>query len=54
MAGINPPFGFLSYVHRQGTNLMKKISCRTFGASLAIAFYIAAITPALAMDPVCN
>ena len=33
---------------------MKKISCRTFGASLTLAFYTAAITPALAMDPVCN
>jgi hypothetical protein len=33
---------------------MKKISCRTFGASLALACYIAAVRPALAMDPVCN
>jgi hypothetical protein len=54
MAGINPPFGFFAYVHCQGTNLMKKISCRTFGASLALACYTAAIAPAHAMDPVCN
>jgi hypothetical protein len=33
---------------------MKKISCRTFGASLALACCTAAIAPALAMDPVCN
>jgi hypothetical protein len=33
---------------------MKNISCRTLGASLSLAFYTAAMTPALAMDPVCN
>jgi hypothetical protein len=27
MAGIDPPFGFLSYACRQGTNLMKKPAC---------------------------
>jgi hypothetical protein len=53
MAGINPQFGFLSYVHRQGTNLMKKILC-TFGVWPALACCTAAIAPAHAMDPVCN
>jgi len=33
---------------------MKKISWSTFGASLALALWNASITPALAMDPVCN
>ncbi len=33
---------------------MKKISFRGFGASVTVAFYTAAMTPALAMDPVCN
>jgi hypothetical protein len=33
---------------------MKKISSRRFGASLTLVFSTAAITPALAMDPVCN
>jgi hypothetical protein len=33
---------------------MQKMSCRTLGASLTLACYTAAITPALAMDPVCN
>lgn len=33
---------------------MKKISCRTLGASLALVFCTAIITPAPAMDPVCN
>ena len=32
---------------------MNKISCRTFGASLTLAFYTAAVTPALAMDTAC-
>jgi hypothetical protein len=54
MAGINPRFGFLWYDHRQEANLMKKTSCRTSGAALALALYAAGITPALAMDPVCN
>jgi hypothetical protein len=44
----------LLIVRRQGTNLMKKMSCRTLGASLTLALYAAAITPALAIDPVCN
>lgn len=35
-------------------NLMKKKSCRAFGAWLTLAFCTAALTPALAMDPVCN
>jgi len=33
---------------------MKKTSCRLFGASLALAIYTAAMTPARAMDPICN
>jgi hypothetical protein len=33
---------------------MTKHSCRAFGASLTLAFCTAAITPAFAMDPVCN
>ncbi len=33
---------------------MEKKSYRAFGASLTLAFCIAAVTPALAMDPVCN
>jgi hypothetical protein len=33
---------------------MQKMSCRTLGSSLTLACYTAAITPALAMDPVCN
>ena len=33
---------------------MKKISCRTFGAWLALACCTVAIAPAHAMDPVCN
>ena len=33
---------------------MKQLLCRTFGASLALACYTAAIAPAHAMDPVCN
>jgi hypothetical protein len=33
---------------------MEKKSYRAFGASLAIAFCTAVVTPALAMDPVCN
>ncbi|MGC2181883.1 MAG: hypothetical protein WA637_01225 [Terriglobales bacterium] len=35
-------------------NLMKKKSYRAFGASLTLAFCTAAVTTALAMDPVCN
>ncbi len=33
---------------------MEKKSYRAFGASLTLAFCTAAVTPALAMDPVCN
>ena len=33
---------------------MKKISCRTFGAWLTLGCYTAAVTPALAVDPVCD
>ncbi len=33
---------------------MNKISYRTLGALLALAFYAAAMRPAFAMDPVCN
>jgi len=33
---------------------MTKKTCRRFGASLALAFCSAAMTPALAADPVCN
>jgi hypothetical protein len=54
MAGINPPLGFSLHVHQQRTNLMKKISCLTYGALLALALYSAAITPAIATDPACN
>jgi hypothetical protein len=33
---------------------MLDISCRTFGASLTLVFYVAATTPALAVDPTCS
>jgi hypothetical protein len=52
--GNHPAIRFLIIRTSLGDNLMKKISCRTFGASLTLVFYTAAITPALAMDPVCN
>jgi hypothetical protein len=47
MAGINPLFGFLLYVYRPGTTLMKTISCRTL-RGLTLACYGPAITPSLA------
>ena len=47
-------FFLMEYVRGQGTHLMKKISARTSAASLTLALCTAAITPALAADPVCN